>query len=68
MNVGDKVQITKCSVCPKVVGKTAKITGFTTDPGYNAAELNFGRGRPQLNRPKAVNVDDISLIVGESNG
>lgn len=64
-NVGAKVLINKCDVCPSIVGKTAKITGFTMGTDYKAAELNFGRGRPQDNRPEAVNVDDLSLVKEE---
>jgi len=62
MDVGARVRINKCEACPAIIGKTAKITGFTDNPGYNAATLNFGRGRPQTNRPSFVNVDDISLV------
>lgn len=61
MEIGTNVRIDKCDACPEIVGKTAKITGFTSDPGYNAAKLNFGRGRPQANRPSFVRVEDISL-------
>lgn len=66
MEIGASVKIDKCDVCPAIVGKTAKVTGFTSEPGYNAANLNFGRGRPQANRPSFVNVDDISLVIPES--
>lgn len=63
MEIGVSVRINKCDACPAIVGKTAKITGFTSEPGYNAANLNFGRGRPQANRPSFLSVDDISLLV-----
>lgn len=62
MEIGASVKINKCDTCPAIVGKTAKITGFTAEPGFNAAVLNFGRGRPQTNRPSFVSVDDISLV------
>lgn len=62
MNVGDTVKIEKCEKCPGVIGKTAKIKGFTSDPGYDVVELNFGKGRPQVGRPHLFNVDDISLV------
>jgi len=57
-SVGEKVTINKCDVCPSIVGKTAKIRGF----GENTVLLSFGRGRPQTNRPKAISVDDVSLV------
>ena len=60
MNVGDIVKIDKCDECPGIVGKTAKIVGLDLD-GHRV-ELSFGRGRPQANRPKFVNVDSVSLI------
>lgn len=28
----------------------------------DAVELNFGKGRPQVNRPHLFNLDDISLV------
>ncbi len=62
MKVGDTVKIEKCEKCPAVVGKTAKIKVFTSEPGYDAVELNFGKGRPQVNRPHLFNLDDISLV------
>lgn len=60
--VGLRVTINKCDVCPGIVGKTARIVGLTSAPGFEAAELSFGRGRPQANRPKIVGLKDISLI------
>lgn len=62
MEIGTVVKINKCDVCPGVVGKTATITGFTSEPGYKAVTLNFGRGRPQMNRPCFIGVDDISVV------
>lgn len=58
MNVGDVVKINKCDVCSGIVGKTAKVKGF----GDNTVLLNFGKGRPQANRPNAVSVDDVSVV------
>lgn len=63
MEIGASVKIDKCDVCPAIVGKTAKVTGFTSEPGYDAVNLNFGRGRPQANRPVFVNIEDISPVV-----
>lgn len=60
--IGNRIKIDRCDVCPAIIGKTAKITGFTSEPGYKAVKLNFGRGRPQLNRPKVVGVNDVSLV------
>lgn len=64
MKVGDVVKVEKCDKCPAVVGKTAKIKCFTSEPDCNgnAVELNFGKGRPQVNRPHLFNLDDISLV------
>jgi len=62
MDIGASVKINKCDACPAIVGKTAKVTGFTSEPGYDAANLNFGRGRPQVNRPSFLNIDDISIL------
>ena len=61
MNIGDTVKIEKCLLCPTVVGKTAKVKKIVED----ILELNFGRGRPQLNRPTTVHVDDVSLVMEE---
>ena len=61
MKVGDTVKIDKCTICAAVVGKTAKIKGFVDD----IVELNYGRGRPQLNRPTEVHVDNVSLVKEE---
>lgn len=62
MKIGASVKIDKCDVCPAIVGKTVKVTGFTSEPGYEAVKVNFGRGRPQANRPSFVSVDDISVL------
>lgn len=58
MNIGDTVKIEKCVVCSAIIGKTAKVKGVVDD----TVELNFGRGRPQLNRPTVVHKDDVSLV------
>lgn len=62
MDIGANVKINKCDACPAIVGKTARVTGFTSEPGFDAVNLNFGRGRPQANRPSCVNIDDISVV------
>lgn len=59
--IGGRVIIIKCEACPGIIGKAAKIKGFTNDPGHAAVELNFGRGRPLPNRPKVVSLEDIRL-------
>jgi len=61
MNVGDTVKINKCEACPTMVGKTAKIKSIDAQ----SVVLNYGRGRPQTNRPTMLNLDDISLVGGE---
>lgn len=58
MKIGDMVKIDRCEVCPGIVGKVAKIKGL----GDDTVLLNFGRGRPLANCPKAVNVKDVSLV------
>jgi hypothetical protein len=62
MKVGDVVKIEKCDKCSAVIGKTAKIKAFASEPEHNMVELNFGKGRPQVNRPHLFNLDDISLV------
>ncbi len=58
MNVGDTVKIDKCDVCSAVVGKTAKVVSL----GSDTVVLNFGRGRPQKDRPVVYGQDDVSLV------
>lgn len=65
-SVGSNVTVNKCDACPAIVGKTAKVVGFTSEPGYDAAKLKFGRGRPQSNRPSFINIDDISFVETEA--
>ena len=65
MNVGDKVRITKCDVCSKVVGKVASITEITTIAGQDGEKVKFGRGRPQLGRPNAFVLGDIALVAND---
>ncbi len=65
MNIGDKVRIIKCDVCYAVVGKIARINGLTmldSGVGISNLTLNFGRGRPQTDRPHIFNVEDVELI------
>jgi hypothetical protein len=63
MNVGDMVKVTQCEQCSAVVGKIALVSKVNTE-GEQAVsvELNFGRGRPQKNRPKVFGPDDVSLV------
>ena len=58
MNVGDTVRVIKCDQCSGIVGKTAKIKSLED----NMVKLNFGKGRPSLNRPEALSVNDVSLV------
>jgi len=58
--IGSQVTVDKCGECPAIVGKTAKVVGFTE--GTDAVVLSFGRGRPQANRPVSFAFDDISVI------
>ncbi|KKN91125.1 hypothetical protein LCGC14_0219900 [marine sediment metagenome] len=64
MKIGDKVRVTKCDVCPKVVGKTATVTKLNSseDGVPTSVGVTFGRGRPQKSRPVAFLIDEISLI------
>lgn len=71
MNVGDQVRIVKCEECPKVVGKTVKVTGIkTVDQGEKIGQVgvgvvvNYGRGRPQLGRPTEFVFADVVRIEG----
>lgn len=59
--VGSKVKIDRCESCPAIVGKLARIIGFDREAGFDTAKLNFGRGRPQANRPVGVPVVDLSI-------
>ena len=63
MNVGDMIKVDKCNACPSIVGKTAKVMSLTSDPGYPAVTLSFGRGRPQSGRPHVFSLEDISLVL-----
>ncbi len=72
MNVGDQVRIVKCEECPKVVGKTVKVTEIqTVDQGEGigrvgvGVKVSFGRGRPQLGRPNEFIFADVVRIEGE---
>lgn len=58
--VGTKVRIDRCEVCPAVVGKTVTVKSVYAD-GENLI-INYGRGRPSADRPSFVNVDDVSLV------
>lgn len=60
LKTGDSVVVRKCEVCPKVVGKTAKVKAVVAE----GAVLSFGRGRPQLGRPSVFRVADLSLVDG----
>ncbi len=62
MKIGDEVRIVKCDVCPKVVGKEVKIVEVKESGGV---KVNFGRGRPQLNRPTVFLSDDLVLILAD---
>lgn len=64
-NVGDKVRIDKCDQCLAIIGKVAKISGFSE---FGNVFLNFGKGRPQLNRPNYFCVENISLIQEKGSG
>ena len=61
MNTGDVVTIKQCSVCPKVVGKTAKVTKTVDIEGQEGVEVSFGRGRPQKGRPSTFILSDVEL-------
>lgn len=66
MKIGDKIRVVKCDVCPKVVGKTGKITKIilseTQTEEKDVIMIKFGRGRPQLNRPDVYSYDSVVLI------
>ncbi len=61
---GDFVVINKCDVCPAIVGKVAKVVGITLNDSRDPedrVQLNFGRGRPQRNRPISIPIEDVSI-------
>ena len=58
MQIGDVVKVVQCNKCPKVVGKTAKITAVTDC----FVDLNFGRGRPATDRPTTYRKQDVQLV------
>ncbi len=60
-SIGAKVKINKCDACPNVVGKTVTVKCVLDD----GLELNYGRGRPQNNRPVRISKDDVSLVETE---
>lgn len=62
MNVGDMVVVNRCDQCPDIVGKTAKIRECFSGPDGDTVGLNFGKGRPAINRPELLSVDDVSLV------
>ena len=65
MKIGDEVRIVKCEACPKVVGKIAKVKAVLTQTGgdgVDAVEVNFGKGRPPLNRPSMFETDNVVLV------
>lgn len=57
MKIDDRVIINKCDECPAIVGKVAKVVGIAP----NRIMLNFGRGRPQKNRPVFFPIEDVSI-------
>jgi hypothetical protein len=62
MKIGDKIRVTKCDACPKVVGKTATVTAILSGGERpESVVVNFGRGRPQNGRPNSFSVNDVSL-------
>lgn len=56
--IGSVVKIVGCSVCPNVVGRTATILSENDQGQFS---LKFGRGRPQKDRPKFFDVNDLVL-------
>lgn len=65
MKVGDKVRIESCFECPMVVGKVVTISAMLSGgTGGAKAVVNFGRGRPQKNRPSAFDIAHLSSVEG----
>ena len=62
--LGSAVTVVKCSACPDAVGKTAKIQSENDDGQF---QLNFGRGRPQKDRPKFFAADELALVSETEN-
>ncbi len=59
--VGDRITIKKCDSCPSIIGKIVAVKCVLDD----GLELNYGRGRPQNNRPVRISQDDVSLVEAE---
>jgi len=57
-DVGTRVRVVRCEVCPAVVDKTAVVKSVTED---NKVCLNFGRGRPSKDRPMFFNAEDLAI-------
>jgi len=58
MKVGDSVTINKCDQCAAVVGKVVKVKSVND----GVIQVNYGRGRPQANRPSTIPLSDVSLV------
>ena len=67
MKIGDKVRITKCDVCPKVIGKVVTIVNLETEDEDKhcldvvSVDVKFGRGRPRKDRPTTYVINDVCL-------
>lgn len=63
MKIGDLVKINKCQQCQGIVDKIVPVSKLNVEDGQIVSVvLNFGRGRPRTNRPKAISVYDVSLV------
>lgn len=63
MKIGDKIQVVKCDVCPKVVGKVGTVTKVNLE--VSSINVKFGKGRPQLNRPSVFAIADVVILDDE---
>lgn len=52
------MRIVRCEQCPAIVGKMAKVR----DIKGVSVDLQFGRGRPVSDRPRFMNMDDLSIV------
>ena len=63
MKIGDLVKVNKCDQCPGVVGKVVSVSKVNVvDGNVVSIGLNFGKGRPQRNRPDSFSPSDVSIV------
>ncbi len=56
---GDRVRITRCEQCGRLVGKIAIVKNVSSE---GLCQLNLGRGRPSKDRPEFFAVDNLERL------